>query len=193
MPLQVHSDHVVPFLLGHVEDHAIAQDAGDVDEDVEFAELLNSLIHQALAAFDGCYIHMIGDRVAATGFDFLGDIVGWRGRFLLPRNRDADVVDHDCASLRGECPRDAAANTAAAAGDRGYLTVELAHRLNLPWHMMAESKRAQCFGSYKSAYSAKLGERNRYARRSRESASLFLFGQFVRIGKDVFGDVAGCC
>jgi hypothetical protein len=34
--------------------------------------------------------------------------------------------------LRGECPRDSAADTAAAAGDCGYLTVELAHRLNLP-------------------------------------------------------------
>ena len=37
--LQVHPDHVVPLLLGHVEDHPVAQDAGDVDQHVEPPEL----------------------------------------------------------------------------------------------------------------------------------------------------------
>src|ERR1700687_302670 len=75
---------------------------------------------------------MIGDRVAAAGFDFLGHVVSGRGGFLLPRDRDSEIVDHDCASLCGECPRDTAADAAAAAGDCGYLTVELAHRLKSP-------------------------------------------------------------
>src|SRR6266851_3135247 len=127
MPLQVHADHVVPFLLGHVEDHAIAQDTGDVDQDIEFAEFLDRLVDEALAAFDGRDIHMIGDRVSAARLDFFRDVIGGRGGFFLPRDRDSEVVDYDCASLCGECPRDTAADAAAAAGDCGYLTVELAH------------------------------------------------------------------
>ena len=128
----MHSDHVVPFLLRHVEDHAVAQDTGDVHQDVELAEFLDRLVDEALAAFDGRDIHVIGNCVAARGFDFLDHVIGGRLRFLLPRDRDAKIVDYNCASLRGECPRDAAADTATAAGDGGYLSVELAHRSILP-------------------------------------------------------------
>ena len=132
VPLQVHADHVVPFLLRHVEDHAVAQDAGDVNQDVELAEFLDRLVDETLAAFDGRDVHVIGNCVAAAALDFLDYVVGGRLRFLLPRDRDAKIVDYHCASLRGECPRDAAADTATAAGDGGYFSVELAHRSNSP-------------------------------------------------------------
>ena len=151
VPLQVHPDYVVPFLFGHVEDHAVAQDPGDVHQDIELAEFLDRLVDEAFAAFDAGDIHVIGNRVAARGFDFLDHVVGGRLRFLLPRDRDAKIVDYHCASLRGECPRDAAADTAATAGDGGYFSVELAHRSILPCGVMPESKRAQRFGSCDSA------------------------------------------
>src|SRR5208282_6871304 len=89
---------------------------------------LDRLVDQALAAFDGRDIHVIGNCVAAAALDFLGYVVGGRLRFLLPRYRDAKIVDDHCAPLRGECPRDAAADAATTAGDGGYFSVELAHR-----------------------------------------------------------------
>src|SRR3984957_9062477 len=151
VPLQVHPDHVVPFLFRHVENHAVAQDTGDVHQNVERAEFLDRLVDQTLAAFDRSDIHVIGNRAAARGLDFLRDVIGGRLRFFLPRYRHAKIVDYYCASLRGECPRDAAADTATTAGDGGYFSVELAHRSILPCGMMPESERALRFGSCDSA------------------------------------------
>ena len=37
----MHADHVVPLVDGHVDEHAVAQDAGVVDQDVEAAEGLD--------------------------------------------------------------------------------------------------------------------------------------------------------
>ena len=78
MALEMDADNVVPLLLGHVEDHPVAQDAGDVDQDVELAELLDRLIDEPLAARHARDIHVIGDRLAAGGHDLLDHIVGWR-------------------------------------------------------------------------------------------------------------------
>jgi len=61
---------------------------------------------------------VIGNRFAARGLDFLGDVIGGRLRFFLPRDRDPKIVDYYCASLRGECPRDAAADTAPVSDSR---------------------------------------------------------------------------
>src|SRR5215472_7056303 len=44
-PLQVDGYHRVPLRLRHVEEHAVAQDPRDVDEDVEPAPRLDGLIH----------------------------------------------------------------------------------------------------------------------------------------------------
>ena len=63
--LEVDPDDVVPLLLAHVEDHPVAQDSRDVDQDVELAELLDRLFDEALAAGHGRDIHVIGDGLAA--------------------------------------------------------------------------------------------------------------------------------
>ena len=46
MALEVHLDHRVPFGLGDVEAHRVAQDAGVVHDDVEPAELVDRLLHE---------------------------------------------------------------------------------------------------------------------------------------------------
>jgi hypothetical protein len=38
MALQVHLDHRVPFVLLHVDEHAVTEDPGVVDEDVQASE-----------------------------------------------------------------------------------------------------------------------------------------------------------
>ena len=108
VPLQMHFDHVVPFLLGHVEDHAIAQDAGDVDEDIEFSEFLDRLVDEGLAAFDGCDIHMIGTAFPPLALISLatsseGDAVSFRPATVTPRS--LITTAHPCAANALAMPR----------------------------------------------------------------------------------------
>ena len=44
---QVHGDDRVPFGLTHVEDHAVAQNAGNVDHDVNPTEFVDGLLDHA--------------------------------------------------------------------------------------------------------------------------------------------------
>ena len=62
VPLQVYRDHRVPLLLAHVEDHAVAQDACVVDEDVEPPEGVERRLHDALAALHRRHRVVVGDR-----------------------------------------------------------------------------------------------------------------------------------
>ena len=124
----MHPDDVVPLLLRHVENHAIAQDAGDVHEDIELAEFLDRLIDEALAAFDRRDVHVVGGGFAARRLDLLDDVIGRRLRFLLPGDRDPEIVDDHRRTLRRQRSRYSAADTAPTAGDSGYFSVELAHR-----------------------------------------------------------------
>ena len=50
MALEVDGDDGVPLLLGHVDQHPVAQDAGVVDQHVEVAERLDGGVDHALAA-----------------------------------------------------------------------------------------------------------------------------------------------
>jgi hypothetical protein len=45
----VHPDDVVPLIVGHIEDHSIAQDAGGVHHDVESSERINRLFDEPFA------------------------------------------------------------------------------------------------------------------------------------------------
>lgn len=46
MPAQVDIEHEVPVLVGHAEQHAVAQHARVVDDDVQAAEMLDRRLHQ---------------------------------------------------------------------------------------------------------------------------------------------------
>ena len=41
--------HSIPIFFFHIEDHTIADDAGEIHQDVEFAEFLHRLIDEPLA------------------------------------------------------------------------------------------------------------------------------------------------
>ena len=74
--LQVHVDDGVEVLLGHVPDHALAQDAGGVDDEIDLAEGLRALAHHAAGAGvvgDGV---VVGERLAAGLGDLRHDLVG---------------------------------------------------------------------------------------------------------------------
>ena len=75
---QVHLDHLVPVLLGHLVAHAVAQDAGRVDHRVQAAELVHRLLHHAPDRRQVGDALGVGDRLAAGGADLLGHVLGRR-------------------------------------------------------------------------------------------------------------------
>jgi hypothetical protein len=72
--LEVHPDHVVPLLLGHVEDHPVPQDARRVDQDVEPPELAERGLDQALGRRVIGHVGAVGDRAAAAPGDLARDL-----------------------------------------------------------------------------------------------------------------------
>ncbi len=83
MAAQVHRDHGVPLLVGHVEQHPVAGDAGIVHHDVQSAQP------------DGAGEQFVGRRA-------LADITGYRdGLSTSIGSGGADLVD-DVGSIRAE-------------------------------------------------------------------------------------------
>src|SRR5581483_10703488 len=116
VPLQVHGDDVVPLLLAHVEDHPVAQDPGDVDQDVDASEVVERRLDQPLAALDRRDGVEIGYRLAAGGADFVRDLRRRPAARRAAIDVHAVVVDDDVRAFLRQQHRDAAADAAPAAG-----------------------------------------------------------------------------
>src|SRR6266550_5580578 len=114
--LQVHGEDGIPLLLAHVEDHAVAQDAGTGDEDVDAAEPGPRRADDTPGALP------VGHRIGARdGFPTvpldLGDDVEGRPAGRRPAvDGDPVVVDDDLRAGGRERARHAAADAAPAAG-----------------------------------------------------------------------------
>ncbi len=125
--LHVDANNGVPLFFGHVENHAVAEDAGDVHEDVELTPFVEGRAHQVLRLFDIGDVGEVGDRLAPALLDLLGDERGGGIVFAFTINRDTKVVDDDAGALSREELGDFGANTAAGAGDDGSFSVEFSH------------------------------------------------------------------
>ena len=73
---EVDADHVVPLALGHVDDEAVAEDAGVVDEDVDVAVRLDRRVDQRAGALPVGGVAAHADRLAPGGPDLGGDLLG---------------------------------------------------------------------------------------------------------------------
>src|SRR5207245_1598117 len=100
--LQVHADDRVEVVLCHREDHAVTQDAGVVDDDVERAVGLDGLVDDALGAVVVGDIVVVGDGLAPAAANELGDLLGRPLVGALAGDRAAQVVDDDLRALGGE-------------------------------------------------------------------------------------------
>jgi hypothetical protein len=60
----------------HVDEHAVAQDAGVVDEDVEVTERLDRRVDERLGTVPVGDVVAVGDGLPAEGADLLGDLLG---------------------------------------------------------------------------------------------------------------------
>ena len=99
------ADHVVPFVVAEVEDHARPAEARVVDDDVEPAPRVERALHELVADRGVGDVAALRDRLAARGRD-LGDDVG---RGILgggaPVGRDTGVVHDDPRAVRREPQR----------------------------------------------------------------------------------------
>src|SRR5437016_2247040 len=114
---QVDADHGVEVLDAHVEDHAIAQDARVVDNDVDIAKLVDGGLKQVLRAVEVGDVIAVGDGLAAHLADKIDDFAGGAGRAAAAVELGADVVDDDLGTLSGEFEGVLAAEAAARARD----------------------------------------------------------------------------
>src|SRR5262249_1940002 len=170
--LQVYSDHRVPLFLGHVEDHAVAQDAGAVHQNVELPEGIDRRLDQTLSAFDGGDVVGIGYGLAAGLLDFLPDLLG--RSFVRPFTVDAgaEVVDHDLGPFLRHQQRDTAPDPPARAGNGRNFAVEFTHILFL----------------LITAFLSKTFSRPGFRRKEREPGNLGKETEKRRIGESVKED-----
>ena len=115
--LEVDVDDDVPLLLGHRHEHAVAEDAGVVDEHVEAPEGVDRGADQRLAAVPVGDVVVRRDGLAAGGADLGGRLLG----------DVAEVVDDDLGALGGEQQGVLAPEPAAGAGDDRDPAVECPH------------------------------------------------------------------
>ena len=114
--LEVDLDDRVPLLLGHVHEHAVAQDAGVVDEHVEAAERLDGGVDEALGALPVGDVVAVGDGLAAHRLDLVDDVLRRAGRLTRAVHLAAEVVHHDLGPVRRQHQRVLAADAPARAG-----------------------------------------------------------------------------
>src|SRR5690606_29972380 len=128
--LEVDLDDEVPLLLGHVGEHAVAEDAGVVDEDVETAEGLDRLVDHALGGFPVADVGAVDDGLAPHAPDLLDDLTGGAGAATGAVHLGTEVVDDDLRSLSGHHQRVLAADAPTGTGDDGDSSFEdSAHRV----------------------------------------------------------------
>ena len=129
--LEVDGDDRVPLLLGHVDDHPVAQDAGVVDEDVEIAERLDRAVDQALRTLPVGDVVAVDDRFAADGFDLVDNLLRRRDVGAGAVVGAAEVVDDDAGAFAGEEQRMLSSDSTACAGDDCNSAVKRSHAILL--------------------------------------------------------------
>ena len=113
----MHRDDGVPLVLAHVEEHAVAQDAGVVHQDVDGAELAHRGVDDALRGAEVGDAVVVRHRRAATRPDRGDDLVGDAARRPAAVDVPAQVVDDDARPLGREQLGDGAADAASRTRD----------------------------------------------------------------------------
>ena len=115
--LQVDADHRVPLVLAGGEHHAVAEEAGVVDQHVEPAERVDRGVHEPARAVPVGDVVGVGDGVAAGGHDLVDEEL--RGALVGAGAvaRDAEIVHDDPGTFTRERQRVLAADAARGAGD----------------------------------------------------------------------------
>ena len=111
---QVHTDDVVPLLVGEVEQHPVARHPGVVHHDVEGAEAVDRGRQHGVGGRPLGDVAGGHDGLAATATDLLGHAVRGTG----------EVVEHEPGARVGQGERLGSSETGAGTGDHGDPAVE---------------------------------------------------------------------
>ena len=133
--------HAVPFVLGHVEDHAVAQDSRGVGQDVQPAEVVDGRLDYLARGVELGDRVVVGDRPAA-GLDYvIYGLVGGSGGRAGAVDGATDVVDNDRGALLGEQPGACGADASAGARDNRYPALKSVSHSMTSLFRLAESER----------------------------------------------------
>ena len=124
MALQVGLDDCVPLILGHVEEHPLAEDASHCHHAVDPAPALDAGSNDLLSAGQGRDAFGHGNSLAACGLDLGDESVGHLALRVFAGHRHADVSHNYLGALgcsgQGYGPSDSSARS----GDRYDLAVK---------------------------------------------------------------------
>ena len=119
----MHPDDGVPVLIGKVDQHAVAQDAGIVDESVEAAELVEGGLHQSLRPIRARDVVPVGHRPTPEGADLFDHFLGRPTRLAFAVDLHSEVVHHNGSTLAGQLDGVAAAEAPPRTGDDGHTSL----------------------------------------------------------------------
>ena len=125
--LEVHVEDGVPVLLAHVEDHPIAEVAGDVHEDVEPSPHRHRLLHHLRCLPEVRHGTMVGDSDTAGLADLIDHLVGGRRIGADAAQTHTEIVHHDLGARLGHRDGDASPDAASRSRDHRRLAVEHPH------------------------------------------------------------------
>jgi len=126
-PVKVCLQHRVPLLLAHLEQDAVAQDAGVVHHHVNAAEGLERRSHNGLAPLPAGHRIVVGRGLAARLLYLVHHLV--RHLYVAPLARlgNARVVHHHLGALLGHKERDLLAYPAARSRYNNPFPFQRAH------------------------------------------------------------------
>jgi hypothetical protein len=134
---QVHLDHGVPFLDRHVDEHAVAQDAGIVHQHVDRPEGVDRRLDEAPRPVVVRDVVAVGDGLAPHGADLVDHFAGRPRRGAAPVHLAAEVVDHDLGALAGVEQGVLTADATARSSDDDDPTVTDTHVVQLLWCLVS--------------------------------------------------------
>ncbi|CAB5066697.1 unannotated protein [freshwater metagenome] len=115
--LEMHIDHGIPLLLGHVREHAVAQDSCVVDDDMQVPEGLDRGVDEALGTLPVRHTLAVRDRLAAHALDLVDHLLG-RGQ--IPARTvhiPAEIVHDDLCAVSSEAQGMFTPDAATGTGD----------------------------------------------------------------------------
>ncbi|MDB5922257.1 MAG: hypothetical protein JWN13_1193 [Betaproteobacteria bacterium] len=121
----MHRDDRIEVVLGHIPDHALTQVSGDVDHDIDLAELIHALLYHQ-PGFEVVGDGVIVCRSFAAGFpDLCNDIIG--GPFLgfFAAASHTRIIDDDVDTFGSQRFCDLTSDSAPRAGDDGRFPLEM--------------------------------------------------------------------
>ena len=120
----MNSDHRIPVVFRHVEDHAVAEDTGVVHDRVELSERVDGTLDDALRSLEIADAVAVGDGLAASLLDLVHDLLRRSRAGAAAVEPPAEVVDDDLRTELRHEKRFLAPDSTTRTGDYDNFAVE---------------------------------------------------------------------